>query len=162
MVGWLAGWLLRLTELPGNLRGQLPVSFSKMATMPTPSMSLPLGRVRRSADSHVRVTPFGSLYVFLRRMSEETGRCGETVGLLPVTSSDSLHQSCPHRIAVELDVHGWPSRKTTQNIRCNARVGHPASRTVTYERLGPEHLGFALRHGSLGLLWEEVVVDGTV
>jgi hypothetical protein len=36
-----------------------------MATMPTPSMSLSFGRVLRSADSHVRVTPLGSLYVFL-------------------------------------------------------------------------------------------------
>ena len=33
--------------------------------MPTPSMSPPAGRVVRSADSHVRVTPLGSLYVSL-------------------------------------------------------------------------------------------------
>jgi hypothetical protein len=35
--------------------------------MPTPSISLPLGRVERSADSHVRSTPLGSRYVFLGR-----------------------------------------------------------------------------------------------
>ena len=34
--------------------------------MPTPSISLPAGRVCRSADSHVRDTPSGSWYVILR------------------------------------------------------------------------------------------------
>lgn len=43
----------------------VPVSLSRIATIPTPSMSLPLGRVERSADSHVRLTPLGSRYVFL-------------------------------------------------------------------------------------------------
>lgn len=38
-----------------------PVGFSRMATMPTPSMSPDLGRVRRSADSQVRGVPFWSV-----------------------------------------------------------------------------------------------------
>lgn len=33
--------------------------------MPTPSMSDPFGRVRRSPDSQVRSTPSGSVYVIL-------------------------------------------------------------------------------------------------
>ena len=37
--------------------------------MPTPSISLPFGLVRRSADSHVRVPPVASLYVILTDVS---------------------------------------------------------------------------------------------
>jgi hypothetical protein len=39
----------------------------RMAATPTPSMSAPWGRVRRSPDSHVRSTPSGSVYVILRQ-----------------------------------------------------------------------------------------------
>lgn len=42
-----------------------PVGRGRMATMPTPSMSAVLGRVRRSADSQVRDVPAGSRYVIL-------------------------------------------------------------------------------------------------
>jgi hypothetical protein len=41
------------------------VGRGRMATMPTPSMSADLGRVRRSADSQVRDVPVGSRYVIL-------------------------------------------------------------------------------------------------
>jgi hypothetical protein len=43
-----------------DLGWSAPVGFSKIATMPTPSISEPFGRVRRSADSQVRSLPFGS------------------------------------------------------------------------------------------------------
>lgn len=41
-------------------RQELPEAFSRMATIPTPSISEPLGRVLRSACSQVRSTPRGS------------------------------------------------------------------------------------------------------
>lgn len=62
------GWLGKTAAQKYGV-SHLPVSFSKMATTPTPSISLSFGRVVRSADSHVRVTPFGSLYVFLKKLS---------------------------------------------------------------------------------------------
>jgi hypothetical protein len=69
-----------------------------MATIPTPSISLSFGRVRRSADSHVRFTPLGSLYVFLEVCQAPMHRFvsydRQHVGL--------LHKLCPHRLALEL------------------------------------------------------------
>lgn len=52
--------------------------FSRMATIPTPSMSEPEWRVVRSADSQVRIVPWGSLYIFLegRRVSMYRGLRG--------------------------------------------------------------------------------------
>lgn len=55
-------------EVEGLRRGSpVPVDLSRMATMPTPSMSLPLGRVVRSHDSQSLTLPVGSLYVILSR-----------------------------------------------------------------------------------------------
>jgi hypothetical protein len=82
----------------------IPVSFSKMATMPTPSMSLSLGRVHRSADSHVRVTPLASLYVFLSAVRIDPP-CRPSRGSL--VGPDLLDQFCPHRLALELYIKGW-------------------------------------------------------
>lgn len=48
-----------------NVEMSLPVGFSSMATMPTPSTPLPFGRVLRSADSQSLVFPRGSLYRIL-------------------------------------------------------------------------------------------------
>jgi hypothetical protein len=67
-------------------------------------MSLSLGRVHRSADSHVRVTPLASLYVFLSAVRIDPPcrtRRGSLVG------PDLLDQFCPHRLALELYVKGW-------------------------------------------------------
>jgi hypothetical protein len=50
-------------EATGGVGGDMysvPVVFSKIATIPTPSMSESFGRVVRSACSHVRVAPLGS------------------------------------------------------------------------------------------------------
>lgn len=47
--GWWRWWGIKI-----------PVDFSRIATMPTPSISLPAGRVVRSADSHVRGLSLGS------------------------------------------------------------------------------------------------------
>jgi hypothetical protein len=45
----------------------VPLGFSRIATMPTPSISESLGLVGRSACSHVRSLPRGSVYVVLRK-----------------------------------------------------------------------------------------------
>jgi hypothetical protein len=70
--GWVSpGWGNRMRLGRGQFtRRCLPVGFSRMARMPTPSMSLPCGRVVRSAVSQVRVTPLGSTYVILQQRNQ--------------------------------------------------------------------------------------------
>jgi hypothetical protein len=58
----------RLLGSSGEKVMSIPVSFSKIATTPMPSISLPFGRVVRSADSQSRCLPLGSVYVVLHEL----------------------------------------------------------------------------------------------
>ena len=72
-----------------------------MAATPIASMSQPLGRVRRSADSHRRSLPSGSLNVMLYAVSSVVYHAFECVG---------IRDKCrPFRIFVVLELVKVPS-----------------------------------------------------
>ena len=104
-------------------------------------MGHPLGLVRRSADSHVRVTPLGSLYVFLRRRKYWLTICIEDiadryeVGML--LYHHLLDQLGPHRFILGLDIRNrW-------YVFSPLYMGMVAT---THKRFGGYEHGFAFRH----------------
>ncbi len=81
--------------------------------MPTPSMPQLLGRVRRSADSRVRLMPLGSLYVILHAheiLILLSGECGPAGSSPDGTYFTSLVTPPLYRAAdgqPQLQMHGW-------------------------------------------------------
>lgn len=119
-----------------------PVDFSRMATMPTPSMSLPWGRVVRSQDSQSRTLPVGSLYVILSQAGGlfSLGDCCE----MPGVKNHSLDHLRPFCLGLGLFTESWSDAIVCEVGR--GEVTRCGRARLTYQMVDRDDLGVCCGH----------------
>lgn len=126
----------------------LPVGLSRMATMPTPSMSAPAGRVRRSAVSQTRSVPLGSRYVILCAMCQADERGEErriaVVGVAILHRTYSGRSIATRRWTRQTAHRGQQDSSLKRETR---QLGHPKVWPATYQWRCGKHFCTGKGHG---------------
>lgn len=117
-----------------------PLGFSRIAMMPTPSMSESFGRVCRCADSQSLSTPSGSLYVVLSAVHRKPRSSGLLASPTPGLFEEGLYStSRAHLASSSLYVHAWRAESAFLQGLGSSRAGRSAHEPKT-QSSRPLHL----------------------